>query len=550
MRCNKCGEEYKDNQAFCLKCGNPIHVVPDFNLIEAELANDVGALMDSEDEEKNISNNFDNVSEMKTVNVPVEDISMELKMVDVNRGRFNFEEDDFALVDDEEPVPQRVPVNRQVRTNQPPRNTSNNKKRPPAKQKNNKKAIVKNIFIMLACLISIALVVVLLWKVVFTNNLNDSVNFKQQYDVAKSYYDNNKKTEAIEEAKKTVKVARTAVEELKARKLLHDVYDHFEVIDEDYKNNLLRVVELEPANNKFNEALLDYYYNNKMFTEFNSFFASLEGLGTTDNMTKYLPAKPVVSLEGGHYDTFLNIEITSAEGTTIHYTLDGNDPKTSDSAFEYVEPIKLTSEGSTKLLAYAKDANGIMSPIVEVDYVIKDVQVSGPVVTPSSGAYSEYQMITVTVPEGSTVYYTTDGSDPNASSTQYTEPFDMPYGRTDYKFVSIDATGVASNITSITYSLSLERTVNITKAETLVQDEYIKENELDEDAKDKDGNEYEFGYKEMVVANNAEYYIIEVSIKNDETREPAFYAVNTNKATILKIILTENGYEIPEETEE
>ena len=50
MRCSRCGEECKENQVFCIKCGSPIHVVPDFDLIEAELANSVGELMSDNSE--------------------------------------------------------------------------------------------------------------------------------------------------------------------------------------------------------------------------------------------------------------------------------------------------------------------------------------------------------------------------------------------------------------------------------------------------------------------------------------------------------------------
>jgi len=39
MKCSKCGEECRENQAFCLRCGTPI---------EAELANSVGKLMKEE----------------------------------------------------------------------------------------------------------------------------------------------------------------------------------------------------------------------------------------------------------------------------------------------------------------------------------------------------------------------------------------------------------------------------------------------------------------------------------------------------------------------
>ncbi len=578
MRCNKCGEEYKDNQAFCLKCGNPIHVVPDFNLIEAELASDVGALMDSENEEGG-PREFDDARAMKTVNVSIEDIGMELKMVDVNRGRFSFEEDDLRLEEEEEYIqPKRQvsrstvneqrqkssSVNRTVSNQNTTRNvnlnnsgvqsadrrsgSNGNAKAPNNKPGNSKKSIVKNVFIMLGCILAIAFVVVILKKVVFSDSLNDSNNFKEQYNIAREYYDNNDKTKSIEESKKAVKIAYSTAEVLKARKLLHDVYVHFEVLDTEYEENLLKIVELESANNKYNEALLDYYYTNKRFEEFNTFFSTLEGKGTTENMEKYLPAKPVANYEGGHYDSFLTIELSAAEGMSIFYTLDGKEPKYNDNAFEYVEPISLNTESETVILAYAKDANGIMSKTLEVEYVIENVEVSGPVVTPSSGVYKEYQMITVTVPEGSNVYYTTDGSEPTASSIPYTEPFDMPYGRSDLRFVSIDASGIASNITSVTYNLSLERTVKIADAQTLVKDKCIKEKELDEDAKDKDEVQYEFNYKDIVVIDNAEYYIIEVSAEDDSV-EVEYYAVNTNTATVVLATSTEEGYTIPEDTE-
>ncbi len=571
MRCNKCGEEYKENQAFCLKCGNPIHVVPDFNLIEAELASDVGALMDSENEEKKLPDEFDAAEAMKTVNVPVDDISMELKMVDINRGRFNFEDDDLSLIDDEEEeIPQRRPASRPTNAQQQRNSAGNrgaaktNNQRPAAQRTtNNKKSnvkpasnaknILKNIFIMLGCALAIVLVVFVLKKVVFSDSLNDSNNFKKQYDIAKEYYDDNKKSEAITEAKKAIKVAYSTAEVLKARKLLHDVYEHFEVLDDEYVQNIIKIVELEPSNVKYNEALLDYYYNNKMFSEFNEFFATLEGRGNTEVFEKYLPAKPVASLEGGRYDTFLTIELTGAEGTTIYYTLDGNDPKNNEKAFQYVEAIALATEGKTKILAYAKDANGIMSETLEVEYIIEDVEVSGPVVTPASGVYNEYQKITVTVPEGYTVYYTyttdqTTPETPTAASNLYTEPIEMPYGRSDFKFVSIDVNGIASNVTSATYSLSLERTVKIADAQTLVKDKCIEEKELDEDAKDKEGLQYEFMYKDMLIINNAEYYIIEVSVEDDSV-EPEYYAVHTNKATVTLATRTDEGYTVPEETE-
>ena len=59
MKCRKCGEECNENQAFCLRCGNPIEVIPDLNIIEEELANNVGELMDEIKQEEKTKELFD-----------------------------------------------------------------------------------------------------------------------------------------------------------------------------------------------------------------------------------------------------------------------------------------------------------------------------------------------------------------------------------------------------------------------------------------------------------------------------------------------------------
>ena len=52
MICSKCGAECGDNQAFCPKCGNPIQLMADFNLIEKELASNIDEFMAEIENEK------------------------------------------------------------------------------------------------------------------------------------------------------------------------------------------------------------------------------------------------------------------------------------------------------------------------------------------------------------------------------------------------------------------------------------------------------------------------------------------------------------------
>lgn len=83
MKCSKCGEEINKDQGFCLKCGNPIQLEPDFNSIENELANSVSELLDESEEAP-----MDELPEdesMVTVDVPYDEINMEIKMVDITK---------------------------------------------------------------------------------------------------------------------------------------------------------------------------------------------------------------------------------------------------------------------------------------------------------------------------------------------------------------------------------------------------------------------------------------------------------------------------------
>ena len=559
MRCSKCGEEYKENQAFCLKCGNPIHVVPDFNLIEAELASDVGALMDDEEEKE--PNKLEDLEPMKTVNVPVDDISMGLKMVDIRREKFNFEEDD------EEELRQRRADNRANRQPQQNRQsqvrTSQNANK---KKKSNTKATLKNFAIMFGGVLVLALLIVALIQITKCSGLNESSKFVEQYNVAKAYYDNNEKKDAIEATLEAINIAKGNNELLKGRMLLHDVYVRFEVMDEDYIDNLLKIDiildELGRSDEKYSEAILEYYYSNAMFAEFNSYMEELEKGILSDEMKKYLPSTPVANYDGEkHYNEYLEIELTTDEGCVIYYTMDGNDPKTSDSIFEYTDVIKLDTEGTHEIKAYAMDANGIKSEVFKVKYVIEDVEMSGPTVTPGSGVLDDYCMIEVTVPEGCKVYYTTDGeTEPTAKSTEYTEPIELPYGVSNYWFVAIDAEGNASNITKRTYRLQIEETVtSSTDAQTLVQDMCIKEKELDENATDINGIVYEFTSIKKDDINNRRCYIVKVTANTDAVTDesiekPAdeYYSVNVHSGEINKLIVTADGYEMieNEETEE
>lgn len=86
-------------------------------------------------------------------------------------------------------------------------------------------------------------------------------------------------------------------------------------------------------------------------------------------------------------------------------------------------------------------------------YVNDGVSVEKPVITPATGDFEAGQTIqvTITVPQGTTVYYTTDETTPNQNSTAYTQPFAVTE-TTTVKAVAYDTNGNASPIVSATYT--------------------------------------------------------------------------------------------------
>ncbi len=83
--------------------------------------------------------------------------------------------------------------------------------------------------------------------------------------------------------------------------------------------------------------------------------------------------------------------------------------------------------------------------------------VLAPEITPATGEYTGHQDVTITAEDGTTVYYTTDGSDPATSSTrvEYTGQFAVHYdanGPTTIKAVAVDDEGNVSAPAEVVYT--------------------------------------------------------------------------------------------------
>ena len=150
-------------------------------------------------------------------------------------------------------------------------------------------------------------------------------------------------------------------------------------------------------------------------------------------------ATPSLSLSTATYTTPQNVTITcETEGATIHYTTNGVDPTETDE--KYSSPVSITTSG-TVLKAKAFKSGMTASNVASATYTIKPN-------TPTISAMGA--TVTIAGDDGCTFYYTTNGSAPTNSSTEYTAPFE-PGSDCTIKAIAYDTYGNASSATSFAY---------------------------------------------------------------------------------------------------
>ncbi len=158
---------------------------------------------------------------------------------------------------------------------------------------------------------------------------------------------------------------------------------------------------------------------------------------------------------GGAYATARSVTLSCDDGggsgcASIRYTTNGSTPTTSST--QYTAPLNISSNTTLKFLAI--DNAGNVSSVVTETYVIDS---SAPQVSasPAGGSYATTQSVTLSCDDGggsgcASIRYTTDGSTPTTSSTQYTAPLSIS-STTTLKFLAIDNVGNVSSVVTETY---------------------------------------------------------------------------------------------------
>ena len=160
-------------------------------------------------------------------------------------------------------------------------------------------------------------------------------------------------------------------------------------------------------------------------------------------------------IKGGTYKTSQTVTLTTTcpgSTYTTYYTTDGTIPTTASAP--YTGSIEITK--TTTLISAAVNEFGIWGPIFNQTYII-DSSIPTANASLDDGAFNTSKTVTLTAKDDdsdTTIYYTTDGSDPTTSSTRvkYISPININ-STTTLKFYAVDAAGKPSDVYTRSYTI-------------------------------------------------------------------------------------------------
>lgn len=538
MKCSRCGEECKDNQAFCLKCGTPIQVVPDFNLIEAELANNVGELMQENNEEKKVTrktiSRFEDTDflndEHYVDTMPEHEVEAEISLIDIENLKDTAKINDYQV--DGTDFNQDESQETELEQND-------------MHQSEKKVFKVKAIVFGVIAVIIIAIAILLLTILDKGSSSKDS--FTNVYNKAYDSYTAKDYKDALDKFLEASKLADTNNEKIKVNKSLLATYENLDGTEDKQVEVLKKLIDLEPNKYEYYEKLVEIYDAKNMTDEISSLIDSIDDVSIKSKLADYTVSTPKFSEEAGEYDTYISIKLISADND-IYYTLDGTEP--SASSQKYSDEIKLNKDGEITVKAIAINDKGISSKVASAKYVINPKVIDAPEVTPDGGVFNQNSEITVTVPEGMKCYYTYGSTAivPTTSDTEYTEPVKMHRGKNIFSAILVLESGVVSEVTQNIYQLNLSSSITYDDALVILKN-YLETNSIatkvtDDEFVKTDGNTITFTYNSIANVDNGEYYVINAIEKDssDKTVNVVYYGVDTVTSSLVILVEdTENA---------
>lgn len=285
-------------------------------------------------------------------------------------------------------------------------------------------------------------------------------SFDYQYDKAVVCAAHNNYSEAVSYLERALAINP---ENLDAKFLLAKYYEK----NGQQQSTILLLEELIDIDSNYEnrddvyDMLLGIYESKEAYVKMSYILDKCNIARIVSKYNKYIALEPVFNKQGGVYEELISISLKGNTQGVVHYTLDGTTPTIDSPVYE--TPI-LLEPGEYTIKAMFVNAYGIESAVETQHYFINLSMPDNPVIKPASGNFKEPVLIEVYRDYGTKVFYTTDGSAPNKGSLRYTDPIEMPYGISNFKFIAIDESGLTSEIVNRTYNLEIEANFDISLA--------------------------------------------------------------------------------------
>ncbi|MDO5403836.1 MAG: chitobiase/beta-hexosaminidase C-terminal domain-containing protein, partial [Eubacteriales bacterium] len=330
-----------------------------------------------------------------------------------------------------------------------------------------KKKLSRNQKIKIAVVAGIAalLIIIAIVTVLLVSNNNRKKSYDFNYKKGMELYDSRDYSLAVPYMEKAAK----SKEGSQNTDLLFDLYICYRNTNQKDKalETLQSILNADKYNKKAIQAMAEFYAQEEDSDSLNSLIKNYRGTEAEQYLADYIVKNPAPSKEAGTYNENVKLQFVMDSGCKVYYTLDGSAPTQKSNLYSDIIEIK---SGITTIKAVAINSSGIYSDVVELRYEIDYKKPTAPSINPASGSYESGQMISVDyIPDGSRVYYTTDGSVPTKNSKLYTEGFPMPDGNTIVSAIIVDQNGQISDVTRRNYVVSKAKQLTYDEAEKILK---------------------------------------------------------------------------------
>lgn len=294
------------------------------------------------------------------------------------------------------------------------------------------------------------------------------------------------------------------------------------------------------------QKVISLYEASESYEEIALFLEDCRDETVKDWYKKYMVEEPVFSYESGTYEETLVLKLTTDLPGKIYYSMDASAPTTSSPVYD--TPIFLEYGSYSVSAVYVNDF-GVSSEVVKNKYLIDVDFVFEPVILTPSGEYNTATLIEAEVPVQYTLYYTTDGSEPDKSSTRYSNPIPMPLGDSTFKFVEYASDGTKSSVIEKAYCLEYDTAITPENALPYLKMKLAERGVLSDAAGYKQGVSGQFVYAFTTAYNfgaKGDFFLIVEYISDDFgnlSKTGDIYAMHVvNADLIYKVKISGSNY--------